>query len=170
MSILDPLTSTRRPRPGTPVQPTAEVRARLHALNRPSSPFRIVEGQARDCDLAAEWKLTDAEWRPLFARAGIHRVFRVLLRFDPVRHVVRMVEHPYEVTWDGDVPTQRPAPGAFRSAARSIEFSQEIAYSEQRATDEVILYRFETREMKEPIGDVVTGCGWTLKGASFARL
>jgi hypothetical protein len=169
VSILDPLTSTRRPHPGTPVLPAAEVRARLLGLNRPSAPYRILAGEKQE-DLAAEWKIADAEWQPLFVRSGIRRVVRILLRIDPARHVVRMTDRVYDVAWEGDVPALLQAHDHLVGARRRLESSQEIAYSEQKAADEVLRYRFETREMREPIGDVVTRCGWSLKAPAFARL
>jgi hypothetical protein len=170
MSILDPLTATRRPRPGTPVLAADEVRSRLLALNRPSAPFRIVEGGAEGADLTAEWKIVESEWQAWFARAGIRRIFRILLRFDPVQHVVRTIDHSYDVTWEGEVATLRLAVSGFRGQSQSIEFGQTFAYTEQRESGEVIRYRLDTREMKKPIGEAVTSCGWTLKGVAFARL
>lgn len=170
MSILDPLTSTRRPKPGTPVLQSDEVRTRLLALNRPSTPFRIVEGGGEGADLTAEWKIVESEWQGWFARAGIRKVFRILLRFDPLQHVVRTIDRSYDVSWEGEVATLQVAVSAFRGQAQSIEFGQSFAYTEQRDSGEMVRYRFDTREMKKPIGDVVTECGWTLKGVAFARL
>jgi hypothetical protein len=31
-------------------------------------------------------------------------------------------------------------------------------------------YRFDTREIKQPIQDVVTSCGWIYKGVAFGAL
>jgi hypothetical protein len=51
MGVLDFLTSTRRPAPGTPVKPTGEVIARLKSLNRPTAPFQVIDGRSEGVDL-----------------------------------------------------------------------------------------------------------------------
>ncbi len=35
---------------------------------------------------------------------------------------------------------------------------------------QVYNYRFDTREIKQPIQDAVTSCRWTYKGVAFGKL
>lgn len=39
------------------------------------------------------------------------------------------------------------------------------AFTEQLESGEVNNYRFSTKEMKQPIQDTVTRCGWTYRGS-----
>jgi hypothetical protein len=43
---------------------------------------RIVDGAAENVDLIAEWKIVDAQWYEIFAKAGLEKVFRVFLKLD----------------------------------------------------------------------------------------
>ena len=56
------------------------------ALNRPTSPWRVINGASEGVDLIAEWKIVDAEWYEIFAKAGLERVFTIapyLIRHGP---------------------------------------------------------------------------------------
>src|SRR5688572_13945559 len=61
MSLLDFLTGTKRPAKGTPVLPAQEVRDRLLSLNRPTAPYRLIDGISENVDLIAEWKIVEAQ-------------------------------------------------------------------------------------------------------------
>jgi hypothetical protein len=47
VGIFDFLTSTRRPPPGTTVQSADEVRMRLLGVNRPTAPYRVIDGHLK---------------------------------------------------------------------------------------------------------------------------
>lgn len=67
MGFLDFLTSTKRPKSGTPIKSREEVVERLKGLNRPTAPYQLIDGQSEGVDLIAEWKIVDAfteELRP----------------------------------------------------------------------------------------------------------
>ncbi|MCJ7433097.1 MAG: hypothetical protein MUO77_06375, partial [Anaerolineales bacterium] len=42
---------------------------RIMALNRPTAPYQIIDGRAKGVDLIAEWKIVDAQWYEIFAKA-----------------------------------------------------------------------------------------------------
>ena len=58
---------------------------RIMALNRPSAPYQIVDGKAKNVDLIAEWKIVDARWYEIFAKANLTKVFRIHMKLDPAQ-------------------------------------------------------------------------------------
>ena len=58
----------------------------------------------------------------------------------------------------------------FRGQKQSFEFGTAYAFTEEFQPGQVYNYRFSTKELKEPIQDAVTECGWTYKGIAFAKL
>ena len=99
MGLFDFFTSTKRPASGTPVASRDEVLARLQGLNRPTAPYQVVDGQSEGVDLIAEWRIVDARWYEIFAKAGLSKVFRIYLKLDPATHQVRAMDREYR--WSG---------------------------------------------------------------------
>jgi len=170
MGLLDFLTSTKRPPSGTPVQSQEEVLDRLRGLNRPTAPYRLVDGQSEGVDLIAEWRIVDAQWYEIFAKAGLEKVFKIYLRLDPAKREVRAMDREYTVAWRAGVPALSLAVSGFKGQKQSIEFGKAYAFTESLTPGEVYNYRFNTKELKQPIQDAVTGCGWTYKGVAFGKL
>jgi len=104
MAFWDRFTSTRRPDPGAPACAPDHVRERILALNRPTAPFRIVDGQAEGVDFIAEWKIVDAQWYEVFARAGLEKTFRISLKLDEAAREVRSKDHEYTLAWSAGFP------------------------------------------------------------------
>jgi hypothetical protein len=165
--IVDFFTSTRRPKPGTPVLPREEVYQRLMGLNRPTAPYRIVDGEAEGVDLVAEWRIVDAQWYEIFAKAGLEKVFRVFLTFDPEKHEVRALDKEYTLEWRTGVPSLSLSVKTFRGQKQSIEFGKAYAFTETLRPGVVYDYRFDTRELKGPIQEAVTSAGWTYRGVAL---
>src|SRR5688572_19142998 len=99
MGLFDFFTSTKRPPSGTPVRSREEVLEKLRSLNRPTAPFQLVDGQSEGVDLIAEWRIVDAKWYEVFAKAGLSKVFRIYLKLDPATHEVRAMDREYSVQW-----------------------------------------------------------------------
>ncbi|MGZ4947196.1 MAG: hypothetical protein ACXV5N_12565 [Halobacteriota archaeon] len=170
MGFLDKLSSTKRPQPGTTVLPASQVRAALLSLNRPSAPYRIVDGTGERVDLIAEWKIVDAQWYEVFAKAGLSKVFRIYLKLDEVNHSVRASDREYSVSWSAGVPSLSLSATAFKGQKQSIEFGTAYAFTEELRPGQVYKYRFDTREIKGPLQEAVTRCGWTYQGVAFGKL
>ena len=170
MGILDFLTSTKHPPAGTPALAPEEVRARLLALNRPTAPYRVIDGSAEGVDLIAEWRIVDAAWYEIFAKAGLSKVFRIALRLDPAAHEVRAQDSEYTVEWRAGVPALSLAVQGFKGQKQSIEFGSGYAFTETLAPGQVYHYRFATKELKQPLQEATTSCGWTYKGVAFGKL
>ena len=157
-------------KPQGPFQPPEEVRTRLLALNRPTAPYQIVDGQAEGVDLIAEWKIIDANWYEIFAKASLSRIFRIYLKLDPEKHEIRAQDHEYTVEWRTGIPSLSLAVGGFKGQTISVGFGTAYAFTETLAPDQVYKYRFNTGELKKPIQEAVEACGWEYKGISFGKL
>jgi hypothetical protein len=170
MGLWDKLMSTRRPEPGTAACPAAEVRERLLAINRPTAPFQVIDGSEEGVDLIAEWKIVDARWYEIFARAGLEKVFRIHLKLDESDHEVRTKDHEYTVSWRAGVPELAVSRSKTIGQTHSVQFGKAWSFTEEFQPGQVYNYRFSTAEIKGPIQEAVTACGWTYKGVAFGRL
>ena len=170
MGFLDSLSSTKRPAAGTPALSRAEVTAALLALNRPTAPYRLVDGTQEKVDLIAEWRIVDTAWYEVFAKAGLSKVFRIYLKFDEAAHEVRAMDREYSLEWAAGVPKLTLAAAAFKGQMQSVEFGKAYAFTEKLEPGLVYNYHFDTREIKKPIQEAVTRCGWTYKGVAFGKL
>jgi hypothetical protein len=160
----------KKPNKDTPVLPAGEVRQRLLALNRDTAPYQIIEGAAENVDLIAEWKIVDARWYEIFAKANLTRVFRIYMKFDEARHEVRAKDEEFTLEWRAGVPSLSVSASKFSGQKTSIEFGTAYAFTEEFKPGQVYNYRFNTNEIKKPIQEAVTACGWTYKGIAFGKL
>jgi hypothetical protein len=170
VGLLDFLTATKHAPAGVSPLPQQEVRARLLSLNRSTAPYRLIDGGAERVDLIAEWKIEDPEWRGVFAGTNLPRTFRIYLKLDPAAHEVRAMDREYAVSWSAGVPTLSVAVSTFRGQTRSVEFGKTYTFTETLAPGQVYSYRFDTNEIKKPIQEAVTSCGWTYRGVAFGKL
>jgi hypothetical protein len=153
-----------------PVLSVNEVRERLLTLNRETAPYQIIDGAAQNVDLIAEWKIVDAKWYELFAKAGIKKVFRIYMKFDADKHQVRGKDEEFSVEWRAGVPSLSIAASKFQGQMTSVEFGAAYAFTEELKPGVVYNYRFNTSEIKKPIQEVVAACGWNFKGVAFGKL
>jgi hypothetical protein len=160
----------KKPDKNTPALSVDEVKQRLLGLNRESAPYRIMEGSSEGTDLIAEWKIVDAKWYEIFAKANLTKVFRIYLKFDPAKHEVRAKDEEYTVQWRAGVPSLSVSVQKFQGQMTSVEFGTAYAFTEQLAPGQVYNYRFNTGEIKKPIQDAVASCGWSYKGIAFGKL
>jgi len=164
MGFLDFFTSTRKPAAGVPVLSSEQVKQKLLAVNRPTAPFKITDGSAEGVDLIAEWKVVDAQWYEIFAKAGLKKTFRILLKLDPQKHEVRAQDREFEISWTAGVPKVSVAVSGFKGQKQEISFGTAYAFTEELKPGQVYNYRFNTKELKEPLQEAVTSSGWTYKG------
>ena len=150
--------------------PTQDLYARLMALNRPTAPYRIVDGRSEGVDLIAEWKIVDAQWYEIFAKANLTKVFRIYLKFDSARQEVRAMDHEYTVSWRAGVPSLGAQSSFFKGQKSSISFGIGTGFTENLAPGVVYKYKFNTNELKQPIQQVVASHGWSYKGVVFHSL
>ncbi len=153
------------------MDPSAQVvYDRIMALNRPTAPYQILDGRGQNVDLIAEWKIVDAKWHEIFAKAGLTKVFRIHMKLDAARREVRAQDQEFTVSWKAGVPSLSFAASTFRGQQSSISFGTAYAFTEDLAPGQVYKYRFSTNEIKKPIQDAVAACGWKYKGVAFGKL
>jgi len=160
----------KKPDKNVPVLPVEEVKQRLMMLNRESAPYRIIDGAPQKVDLIAEWKIVDAQWYEIFAKANLTKVFRIYMKFDPSKNEVRAKDEEYTLEWRAGVPTLSLAASKFQGQMTSVEFGTAYAFTEELAPGQVYKYRFSTNEIKKPIQEAVAACGWNYKGVAFGKL
>jgi hypothetical protein len=170
MGIFDWLSGTKRPKAGVAPQSAAAVRTGLLAVNRPTAPFVVRDGRAENVDLVAEWRIVDASWFDIFGKAGLTKVFKILMRLDPDRQEVRAVDQEWSVEWRAGIPRLTLSAEAFRGQKSEISFGTEYALIETTGAGQVYRYRFSTGELKPPLQEAVTNAGWTWRGVSFGKL
>jgi hypothetical protein len=164
------LTGTKLPAAGVAPKPATEVRSALLAVSRPTTPFVVRDGAPEQVDLVAEWRIADASWHEIFAKAGLKKVFKVLMRLDPQNYEVRAVDQEWSVEWRAGIPSLALAGEAFRGQKVEFSFGVAYAFKETGEHGEVYRYKFSTGEMKTPLQDAVTAAGWTWCGVVFGRL
>jgi hypothetical protein len=160
----------KKPASNTSALSPQEVVNRVLALNRPTAPYQIVDGKAENVDLIAEWKIVDAKWYEVFAKASLTKVFRIYMKLDPEKHELRAQDHEYTVEWRAGVPSLSLAVSSFKGQMTTVEFGTAFAFTEELAPGQVYKYKFNTNELKKPIQDAVAACGWAYKGISFGKL
>ena len=140
------------------------------ALNRPTAPYRILDGRSENVDLIAEWKIVDAQWYEIFAKANLTQVFRIYLKFDPARREVRAMDREYTVQWRAGVPSLGASASFFSGQKSSVSFGIGGGFTENAGPGIVYKYKFNTNELKKPIQEVIASCGWSYKGVAFGKL
>lgn len=170
MAGFDFLTGTKRPAAGTPVLPAIGVREHLLGLNRPTAPWQILDGAAEKVDLIAEWRIVDAQWYEIFAKAGLKKVFRIYMKLDEASHELRAMDREYSVEWRAGIPNLSLAVSSFKGQSTSVEFGQAFGFTETLAPGQIYKYKFNSNELKKPIQEAVLACGWVYKGVAFGKL
>lgn len=156
--------------PVGPPQPASAVRAAILAANRPTAPFQIRPGHGDEAELVAEWKIVDAKWCEIFAKAGLARAFKIQMRLDEATHEVRNVDQEWTVKWRAGVPSVTLAASAFRGQKTDIEFGKAYGFTENLGVGEIYNYRFSTKELKEPLQKAVASQGWRWSSVAFGKL
>ncbi len=170
MGLFDIFTGTKRPKPGVAVATPSELKEALLAVNRPTAPFSIGLSDDGSCDLVAEWKIVDAKWYEIFAKAGLEKSFKIKMRLDEQAKEVRNIDEEFTVEWRAGVPKLSLMVSGFRGQKSEISFGTAYAFTEQFKPGQVYNYRFNSSELKDPLRDAVLASGWTWKSVAFGKL
>lgn len=170
MGLFDWLSGTKRPAAGISPASVDEIQNALLAVNRETAPFSVRKCTDGTCDIVAEWKIVDARWVEIFAKAGLKRAALVKMRLDVEKMEVRAVDQDYTVSWQLGVPTLSFAASAFRGQKKEMSFGTAYGFTEELKPGVIYNYRFDSKEMKSPLQDAVTGLGWTWRGVAFGKL
>lgn len=171
MGLFDFLTGGSKPPADRNRAPTPTLRDALLGLNRDTAPFRIRDGAPEKVDLVAEWKIVDARWYEIFAKAGTKRVFKVLMKFDEDSGQVRSVDQEFEVEWRAGVPELTASASGFRGQKWEASFEAVYAFREEDLHwGKIYQYRFNTDEIKKPLVEAARDAGWGWRGVAFGKL
>ena len=167
MGFFDKLKGIKEPQEGVAPVPPEELHRRLLGLNNDQIPFVVTPaGGGEQGDLIAEWKIVDAHWVEIFGKAGIEKSHRIYMTLDPADTAVRVLEESWDVQWRAGVPEMSVSAEAFRGRTLGAKsFGTGYGFKGVNPLDygQVYEYRFDVSEMKDPIGEVVTGSGWTFR-------
>jgi hypothetical protein len=170
MGLFDFLTGTKRPPKGvTPVSPE-QIKAAILGVNRDTAPFEIKFSDDSGADLIAEWKIVDANWYEIFAKAGLKKIFRIKMRLDVDKREVRAVDEEFSVEWRAGIPSLTLALSGFRGQKSEVSFGTAYAFTEEFKPGQVYKYRFNSNELKKPLQEAVLASGWGWRGVAFGKL
>lgn len=171
MGLFDRLTGTKSAPKGVARQPIPVVRHALLSLNRPTAPWGVRDGSAQGVDLIAEWKIVDARWYEVFGKAGLEKVFRILMKFDEEAGEIRAVDQEWAVQWQAGVPRLSLAAEGFRGQKAEVSFGTAVAFREEDLRLGVVYdYKFATGEIKKPLQEAALANGWGWRGVAFGKL
>ena len=170
MGLFDIFTGSKLPTAGVAKLSAADLRTALLALNRDTAPWQVRDGAPEGCDLVAEWKIVDARWYEIFAKASLSKVFKVLMKFDEAKGEVRSVDQEFTVEWRAGVPSLAASVEAFRGQKVEMSFGAAVGFREDLSLGKIYEYRFATKELKEPLQQTVSASGWGWKGVAFGKL
>lgn len=113
----------------------------------------------------------DASWWGVFAKAGLKKTYRLLLGLDEEKHEVRAFEEEGSIEWQAGAPAVSYSRRQFRGISL-FRYERGVGYGFKKESLEpgkVYDYRFDSREIKGPITDVVTAAGWRFAPALWKR-
>ncbi|MGW3629435.1 hypothetical protein ACWD7F_04610 [Streptomyces sp. NPDC005122] len=147
--LWDRLTGTTYPDSAVSPLSGTEVRAALFALNGADVPYRVRNAlPAEKADLVAECRIP---------RVGV--TLKTRMRLIPEKHEVRFLDERWENRSSDQANAQYGrghAPAVYR------QWKTEQGPDGRRRKVET--FRFDTREMTDPLRNAVLGAGWTLRG------
>jgi hypothetical protein len=124
-----------------------------------------------EADLVAEWRIVDAKWYEIFAKAGLKKGAQVLLRLDAEAGEARNVQRDYSIEWRAGLPHLAFSAEGFRGQKVEMSFGTGFAFREEDlGFGKVYEYRFRTAELVGPLQEVVARMGWTWRPVAFGRL
>ncbi|MEV1019689.1 hypothetical protein [Streptomyces sp. NPDC050264] len=149
MGFLSKWTGTRVPDDRVTPEPVTAVRDALLALNSRDMPFSVREGQhGEKADLVAECHIK---------RVGVR--LKTSMRLVPEKHEVRVIHERWENRSAGN------ANGQYGRGHAPATFTQkETVTGPDGGKQRAEVFRFDTREMTNPLEVTVLRAGWTWRG------
>ncbi|MET8245762.1 hypothetical protein ABZV31_15860 [Streptomyces sp. NPDC005202] len=147
--LWNKLTGTKYPDDRVGPLPHMEVRAALLALNGPDAPYRVRNAlPAEKADLVAECEVR---------RVGVR--LKTRMRLIPDKQEVRFLHERWENRSSDNANAQYG-----RGHAPAVYRQWETEQGPDGKRRKVEAFRFDTREMTDPLQNVVLSAGWTWRG------
>jgi hypothetical protein len=159
--VVGALKGTYEPVEGTPVVELAELQERLTKLGTSGVPFEVrQEENDKYGELVARWKIMNAVWWESFKHVGVNSITDLHLKFDAERHEVRELDDARSVKWNGQIPKlDKGKEDNDGNSDRSAWWRADDPLN----PGELRNYYFDSTEIKDIIGTVITDAGWTMK-------
>ncbi|MET8450680.1 hypothetical protein [Streptomyces sp. NPDC005209] len=149
MGLFDRLTGTKYPQSEVPSLPSTELRAALLALNGPDVPWVVRHATAKEGgDLVAEWRVPELRLR-----------LRTRMLLVPADREVRALQE----RWEARSGERSYGRGPATTVSRQWRYER----GEDGRRHKVETFRFDSRQMRDPLRDTVLGAGWTWRGRLF---
>ncbi|MFK0022522.1 hypothetical protein [Streptomyces sp. NPDC090798] len=149
MGFFDKLTGTKYPDSGVVSLSAMEVRAALLAINGTDVSFRVRNALPKEqADLVAECRIRE-----------VSVVLKTRMRLLPEKREVRFVDERWEHRSSANAGAQYG-----RGHAPAVYRQWETKQGPDGRRHKVETFRFDTREMTDPLRNVVLGAGWTWRG------
>ncbi len=161
MSLLDFLRGIRRPSSDSTPQPEPSLRDALLALGTDADPFVVrVSRPGEPGQLVAEWKIVDARWFELFARAGLRKTFAIFLVLDAARHTVRGLDRSTTLQWRAGVPSPSADGEVEWGRQMTAEAAIGFGFRDDLSYGPVYRYAFRSKDLKQLLWTTVLDHGW----------
>ncbi len=145
-----------------------ELESRLLALNGLDVPWRVERGQGEG-ELCVTWRYAEARWLDLARANGVRRDLRVALWLNERRRTVYAID--YAASLEGSigrsgaqVAFKRMVGVQFFHLERARTFGIQLDQAGRPTGALSHGYRFDVREMKGPLVQIVTQAGWQWRG------
>ncbi len=161
MGFMDSLKGIVRAKPGVTPLSKKDLRAKMISLNHEQLPFAI--GPGGDFELVAEWKIVDASWYEIFAKAGLEKTHKIWLSFNEDDKTVKALEESFSIEWRAGIPNISFQAEKFQGrtiGSKSFGIGYAFQGPDPLSIGQVYNYRFDVSEMKKPLIEITTDAGW----------
>lgn len=170
MGLFDKLTGTRHPPDAVSPVPGEELRAALLGLNQSDVPYVIRNGDGEQCDLVAEWRLTEPAWQQAFVQSHITHAVRIRMRLVNEDHELRALEEQWEVSRVGSPMRLQVSSEYTRGPSRTVSREWALGRGRNGGLEATETFRFDSAELRSPLPDTFLKSGWTWRGVVFGKL
>ena len=171
MGLLDALRGISRPPPGVPARSADALRGALLKLCTEAEPYDLRPCRSGEPgELVVEWRIVDARWFEIFARAGLQKTFAIFLVLDEARRTVRGLDRATTLEWRAGVPS--PVAGGKVEWGRQMTAEAAIGFGfrDDLSFGEVYRYAFRSQDLKRPVQAIVLAHGWIWHAVGPGRL
>lgn len=147
-----------------------QLKENLLSSNRDTAPFIISDGTDEGVDLIAEWKIVDAEWQTIFGKGELEKVFKIRMKFDESKKHLRAKDEEYTVEWKSGLAKVSKSKSKFKGQKTESSFGKAVVYTEKLEGNVIYEYKFNTKEIKDHIKNIIEDAGWKYKPVAFKEL
>lgn len=141
-----------------------DLRKEILSINYHDLPVVVKEKGKK---LIVTWKYLDAKWWEIMSKQGVQEAFSVTLRFDGRHRRVTMLDTATSVTWGAGVQDAHVGFSLFRGIYLKYEIGKAWGIRENFTVGKIYNYRFDSREIHNPIMNTILRSGWDVRFGLF---